>query len=432
MLDTDLVISGPRQEIVFILDDVGNYQQLAASLGAGREVVILDAAGDGLAQIAQALEGRSGIDALHVISHGSGGGVALGSFVLGSAEVLERQSDLAAIGRSLAPDADVLLYGCDAGADVGLADALSIATSADVAMSDDLTGHAALGADWDLEVTSGSIETAPVVNAQLAAGWHEVLAIAGPVSISFDTYANFRGPFGTDEAVVTAYKVNGDSGYQLVFDGALQPAMRYEGTIQAGANQFGPTESAVTLWFADGQQFTANSMSLLNLAGYAGAMSPTQTFVVQGFAANGIQVGDTQTLTMATSGSSAGTLDFAGLTGITTLKITATSNDGNLYRFAIDTLEIADIGPAPGVISLGSPTVNGTHDAGDTIQVAVRFDEPVVVTGTPQLTLETGATDRVVDYTSGSGSNVLTFSYTVQAGDESADLDVFSSPACTV
>ena len=51
------------------------------------------------------------------------------------------------------------------------------------------------------------------------------------------------------------------------------------------------------------------------------------------------------------------------------------------------------------------------------------FTEAMTVTGTPQLTLETGATDRDVDYASGSGSTTLTFTYTVQAGDTSSDLD---------
>jgi hypothetical protein len=46
----------------------------------------------------------------------------------------------------------------------------------------------------------------------------------------------------------------------------------------------------------------------------------------------------------------------------------------------------------------------------------------VNVSGTPQLTLETGSTDRAVNYTSGSGTTTLTFSYTVQAGDVSSDL----------
>src|SRR4029079_11214778 len=37
--------------------------------------------------------------------------------------------------------------------------------------------------------------------------------------------------------------------------------------------------------------------------------------------------------------------------------------------------------------------------------------------------LETGTTDEVVNYASGSGTSSLTFTYTVQAGDMSSDLD---------
>lgn len=40
----------------------------------------------------------------------------------------------------------------------------------------------------------------------------------------------------------------------------------------------------------------------------------------------------------------------------------------------------------------------------------------MTVTGTPTLTLETGSTDRVINYASGTGTSVLTFNYTVQAG----------------
>ena len=61
--------------------------------------------------------------------------------------------------------------------------------------------------------------------------------------------------------------------------------------------------------------------------------------------------------------------------------------------------------------------------AGDAISIQVTFTEAVTVTGTPQLELETGATDRTVNYASGSGGTALTFTYTVQAGDTSSDLD---------
>ncbi len=47
----------------------------------------------------------------------------------------------------------------------------------------------------------------------------------------------------------------------------------------------------------------------------------------------------------------------------------------------------------------------------------------VNVTGTPQLTLETGSSDAVVNYSSGTGSNTLTFNYTIGAGEISSDLD---------
>jgi len=78
---------------------------------------------------------------------------------------------------------------------------------------------------------------------------------------------------------------------------------------------------------------------------------------------------------------------------------------------------------ALGVTNVTSTIANGTYTTGDIIPVTVTFSEAVIVTGTPQLTLETGTTDRVVNYSSGSGTANLIFNYTVLAGDASADLD---------
>lgn len=86
----------------------------------------------------------------------------------------------------------------------------------------------------------------------------------------------------------------------------------------------------------------------------------------------------------------------------------------------------------PVVSGVSSSSADGTYKIGDVIAVTVTFSTSVTVTGTPQLTLETGATDRVVDYTSGSGSTTLTFSYTVQEGDSSADLDHASTAALSL
>jgi hypothetical protein len=84
---------------------------------------------------------------------------------------------------------------------------------------------------------------------------------------------------------------------------------------------------------------------------------------------------------------------------------------------------------APTISSTNSSTSNGTYKAGDVISIQVNFSENVTVTGIPQLTLETGSTDRAVSYASGSGTNQLTFTYTVQVGDTAADLDYLSASA---
>ena len=73
-------------------------------------------------------------------------------------------------------------------------------------------------------------------------------------------------------------------------------------------------------------------------------------------------------------------------------------------------------GVAPTVTSVSSTTADGTYKLGNVITVTVLFSENVTVTGTPQITLETGTTDRVVNFTSVIGGNTLTFDYTVQAG----------------
>jgi hypothetical protein len=103
------------------------------------------------------------------------------------------------------------------------------------------------------------------------------------------------------------------------------------------------------------------------------------------------------------------------------------SSDGNTTQTGWNIDDISITGTldvtAPTVSSVSSSTANGTYNIGDVIAVTVQFNENVTVTGIPQIILETGATDRTVNYSSGSGTNTLTFNYTVQSGDVSADLD---------
>ena len=77
----------------------------------------------------------------------------------------------------------------------------------------------------------------------------------------------------------------------------------------------------------------------------------------------------------------------------------------------------------PNVVNVTSPAPDGSYGLNDVIDITVEFSSSVAVTGTPQLTLETGTTNTAVNYYSGSGTNTLTFRYTVTACNSNSDLD---------
>ena len=84
---------------------------------------------------------------------------------------------------------------------------------------------------------------------------------------------------------------------------------------------------------------------------------------------------------------------------------------------------------APTVDSVSADKTNGAYGPGEVIPIEVVFSEDVIVSGTPQLTLETGGTDAVVDYTGASSGSTLTFDYTVGTDDVNTDLDYTSTSA---
>ena len=90
---------------------------------------------------------------------------------------------------------------------------------------------------------------------------------------------------------------------------------------------------------------------------------------------------------------------------------------------------------APTISGVSSSTADGSYKAGDSITINVEFSEAVTVNttnGTPTLELETGSTDRTATYASGSGTNTLAFTYTVQSGETSSDLDFKSTSALSL
>jgi len=160
-------------QLVFVDSAVADHEGLLDGLaparpsadaenGADFEVIVLDSSRDGVTQITEALASRDAIDAVHILSHGSSGSLSLGDAKLSATNLVAYSNELRSWGAGLAAGADILLYGCRVGggkSGAAFVEDLAELTGADVAASDDLTGAAALGGDWDLEVELGVIES---------------------------------------------------------------------------------------------------------------------------------------------------------------------------------------------------------------------------------------------------------------------------------
>ena len=155
-------ITAQTNAIVFIDSTVENYQTLAANVEPGTEVIILDAARDGVAQITEILRERTAIDSIQIVSHGSDGLLQLGTTELSNQNLAVYQKQLQQWGEALSADGHILLYGCNVAATdagKGFVEQLSQITQAEIAASDDLSGNAELGGDWVLEYATGLIES---------------------------------------------------------------------------------------------------------------------------------------------------------------------------------------------------------------------------------------------------------------------------------
>ncbi|MBE9092564.1 DUF4347 domain-containing protein [Tychonema sp. LEGE 07203] len=186
--------------IAFIDTQVPNYQSLIAGVKPGTEVVVLDGNQDAIAQITEVLRDRTNIDSIHIVSHGAPGSLQLGD---GSLSLDDIEGDRDSLQKWFAPPTEsigqnrpnILLYGCSVAAgETGKAfvKRLSELTDASVAASQNLTGSAAKGGDWELEISTGEIQTPLIFAAEVLAGYEYVLN-------SFGAATNFGGgtnPYG--------------------------------------------------------------------------------------------------------------------------------------------------------------------------------------------------------------------------------------------
>ncbi len=352
------------KEIVFIERNVTDPDALLAGMRPDVDAVLLTDAEHAIVQIARAVQGRDDIAAIHIIAHGRAGEVRFAGGTLSVETLNDHRTDLAKIGQALGKGGELLLWSCHAGAGergVSFITALAQMLGAAVAAATELIGAAVLGGCWALDKQVGAVTARAPLTAQGMRGYTEVMADTTPptASVTSATIKNTANASVQSTETGTAYLVK-------------------------------------------------NTITVTNLASITGASGTSWNSVA-------IAAANTNTALAAT-----GLVDG-------TYKVYTVDAAGNLSAASTNSV-IVDTTPST-VVGVSSSTADGSYNAGDVIAVTVQFNEAVTVTGTPRLTLETGTTDRVVNYSSGTGTNTLTFNYTVQAGDTSADLDYLSTTA---
>lgn len=254
-------------EVAFIASELVDRSTLVQTLREGVTHVILDKARDGLDQITRYLSNHH-IRVLHIVSHGGSGFIELGSIRLNRDTFSQYESELREIGQLLAADAEIHLYGCEvssAAAGAAFTEMLSEITGASVAASENLTGSASLGGDWDLETHIGQI------SAPMAFDVTAVQAYAGVLAASDE---NFDSRTQTDITNATSvnvgnwtftanvnseFVVSDDNYYPGYLNGSGDNSLIWNADATA-ANQF-------NFYASDLSAFKLNSFQLGALAG---------------------------------------------------------------------------------------------------------------------------------------------------------------------
>ena len=250
--------SSAATRLVFIDSAVENAQALVDGVLKGAEVVLLNADQDGIEQITQAIAGRTNIASLDIVSYGSPGRLQLGSSGLDFNSLSRYSSQVQQWGQSLTADADMLLYGCNVAATsegISFVQRLSQLTGADVAASSDVTGSAARGGDWDLEVAIGTIEAPLVFRPEVLAAYSG--AFDGGTGLKAEYFDNIDFTNLKLTRTDATVNFNWGNGSPNAAIGADTFSARWTGQVQAKYSEsytfYTTSDDGIRLW-VNGQQ----------------------------------------------------------------------------------------------------------------------------------------------------------------------------------
>jgi hypothetical protein len=264
--------SSAPKTVAFIDSTVSDATTVIAGLRSDI-VVLLDPTRDGITQITEALGHYKDLTGISIISHGSVGGIQLGTGFLSATSMHQYAPQLQSWASSFVTGADILLYSCDvAFGEVGqsFVSNLGILIGADIAASTDLTGSSSQGGDWTLEYTTGSIET------------------ANPFTSSFMT--SYEGVLPTLFTTQTPVVTNATDGPNGDYELGMEFRSAAAGQIQAIRYYKAPSETGShvgRIWSSTGQLLASVSFANETASGWQEqvlttplTIQPNTTYVV--------------------------------------------------------------------------------------------------------------------------------------------------------
>jgi Domain of unknown function (DUF4347)/SdrD B-like domain/Bacterial Ig domain len=162
------ITSQPITQVVFVDSQVPDAQDLINGVKPGVAVFEINPGSDGLQQIANILAANNftNLTAIDIVGHGEQGEFTVGGTNLTDGSIASEATYLSAIGKSLVPGGDLMLYGCDVAqgaAGQQFIDDLSAATGgANVAASTQdigtIAGTNGTFENWTLDASTGTID----------------------------------------------------------------------------------------------------------------------------------------------------------------------------------------------------------------------------------------------------------------------------------
>ena len=190
------------KELVIIDGNVEDMATLLKALPYGAEWLVLDSGRDGVVQLAEIASRHKNIRALHLLSHGEDGLLKLGNSELNQQNLTNYRNQLNTLAASMAPGADLLLYGCEVAKTAKgeqFIRALKAATGLDVVASNDVTRDG----DWELEVAAGAIDAATLTPEGYAASLDIIAGDGSGGGASGSYYGANGGAGGGDNDTLT-------------------------------------------------------------------------------------------------------------------------------------------------------------------------------------------------------------------------------------